>query len=58
MECAICELENVPETNTGICPECWEKLNTSDELNGENLEIEIKQEGNKKQIKIKRENCC
>ncbi len=29
-----------------------------DELNGENLEIEIKQEGNKKQIKIKRENCC
>mgnify|MGYP000255666472 CR=1 FL=1 len=41
MACAICELENVPETNTGICPECWEKLNTSDELNGENLEIEI-----------------
>ena len=53
MDCALCELEGVPETNTGICPECWEKLNTLD-FDG-SVEIEVNESEGKKQIKIKRE---
>ena len=52
MECALCELEGVPATNTGICPECWEKLNTSSEFEGKSIEIDISDDGKRKQIKI------
>ena len=55
MECALCELEGAPATNTGICPECWEKLNTSSEFEGKSIEIEISDDGKRKQIKIKKE---
>ena len=30
MHCALCDLENLPVTNTGICPDCWNGLNTED----------------------------
>ena len=53
MDCALCELENLPVTNTGICPDCWNSLNTED-IEGK-IEIEIKEEDCKKQVKIKRE---
>tara|TARA_B100000524_G_scaffold135894_1_gene67856 strand:+ start:33 stop:197 length:165 start_codon:yes stop_codon:yes gene_type:complete len=53
MHCALCELENLPATNTGICPDCWKNLNTSD-FEG-SIEIEVNEDEGKKQIKIKRE---
>jgi len=55
MECALCELEGAPATNTGICPECWEKLNISSEFEGKSIEIDISDDGKRKQIKIKKE---
>ena len=42
MDCALCDLENLPVTNTGICPDCWNSLNTED-VEGK-IEIEIKEE--------------
>tara|TARA_B100000131_G_scaffold288688_1_gene300168 strand:+ start:476 stop:634 length:159 start_codon:yes stop_codon:yes gene_type:complete len=51
MHCALCDLENLPATNTGICPDCWNGLNTED-VKGK---LEIKVEDGKKQVKIKRE---
>ena len=53
MDCALCDLEHLPVTNTGICPDCWNGLNTED-VEGK-IEIEIKEEDGKKQVKIKRE---
>ena len=54
MDCALCELENLPVTNTGICPDCWTNLNTSG-FKG-NIEIEVNEDEGKKQIKIKEKN--
>ena len=51
MDCALCDLENLPVTNTGICPDCWNSLNTED-VEGK-IEIEIKEEDGKKQVNIK-----
>ena len=53
MNCALCDLENLLVTNTGICSDCWNGLNTED-VEGK-IEIEIKEENGKKQVKIKRE---
>ena len=44
MHCALCDLENLPVTNTGICPDCWNSLNTEDVKE----QIEIKEEVGKK----------
>ena len=49
MDCALCELENLPATNTGICPDCWTNLNTSG-FEG-SIEIEVNEDEGKSKSK-------
>ena len=53
MECPLCELEGLPATNTGICSDCWGKMNTSSKFEGKSFEIDISDDSKRQQLKLK-----